>query len=150
MEQQKRDFTGTEVEIENQIYNSLIDIIGDSGFKIDKIKYYKEHFGNIIVRLNTITTFKVLFELDRGYLNCDIESLSSPTLRAGLREVLEFIGHEPIPKFVNFIDMLTSSLTVIKQNWPAITEAFDEYHVSITMNKIKSMSLIRKNELYHV
>jgi hypothetical protein len=128
----------------------LNDIICDTDFKIETIKYYKEHFGNIIVRLNTKANLKILFELDHGYSNCDIESLSSPNLRAGLREVLEFIGHVPIPRFANFYEMLTSALPVIKQNWPLIEKAFDDEHISATIDKIKTMSFKRKKEIYHV
>ena len=136
---------------ENRIKSAVEVLTTDNLFQIVQIKYDEKVFGNVLVLLTAYfksININIRFILDRGDFYCDMGLSMQPKEWFLLSDILTAIGVDTKPDVACFLECISRTSKVIKQNLLLLVQAFDKQHAFDTLTKIKEIEAERvKNML---
>jgi hypothetical protein len=128
------------MNINDKIRNALDVLISDGTFKIERIDYNENNFGNIYVVLSSNKRTYIRFINDRGEFWCEIGHAGEWYFA---EDVFTLIGAESVNKNTDIINYIQEMAALIKVNLHSVFQAFSEKYVKDTQIKIKTLATRR-------
>jgi hypothetical protein len=145
--------------LKEQTIKAIIDAISEANknnrFQMEKVFYDEEHFGNVIMILNSKEQIRVSIIRDRSEAECELESPTFPDKWIFLDDLLKILDLKPIGVFSgyplnNFIQAIVNYLGTIQVDWPLIAQLFDTQHINDTYQKVDAIKKERIKTLYRL
>lgn len=127
-------------EILNAISNTLLRYTKDGMFIITQLSYYKEHFGNIIIKLHSKDNINLTISRDRGFIEGTVEINGIPNYFL-LKDILHALDiKDELPEsYVGILEASDKIMEIITRNWQLLTHSFGDENREVTLNKISNV-----------
>lgn len=127
------------------INNSLAQLVSNGSFRVEQFIYDEEAFGNVFILLKSNDIFEVRFIKDRGDYWCQVGQLGKWYF---FEDVATILSMEIMTTNTDYLNFITETLTIIKNNLNLINKAFGTEHSTTTHNKLKNLAKNKAKEMF--